>query len=832
MSPTRKSRGRSAEKSPKPAANSAPATKRKASKSASAGRSAKAAGSSTRDARAVAEIEVAELGLAGKVRTVIYIHGIRNHPDEPQLKAIWDQALFQNPMGERTRMAWWVDRSRYPQPPRGDEECGPPARAPDNGVRMLTNIETDPFRAESSELLIQQITDDPEAQQFLRELDASLRDADRAIPASGGVGAKGAGDFTLRLGNRITSRLLLPDVFDFFFREERRQRMREIFRDRLRYAGPCIVIAHSQGSMIAYDVLRELGAADADVQLFVTLGSPLGLPPVRERFRSWTGKKRLPWPPCVRHWHNYAHPRDIVAADADLADDVQKGPDARTVQDVQVRWSGLGSHSICGYLAASEVRTQVLDAVGPEFAQLLSANLAIAGDLVCSYEAAPDSERVPVLIEVRDSLRADPFGAGADDRAVAGIAPARATLREAIERIASTEADQLGIQELDRFIAARLNRAEIEQLRHEAPNLPLQRVWRNAVKRALIETSLDIVQARSAHLAYRALGQGIRWAVLDTGVDARHPHFRTHSTIAAQFDCTRRGPIAEMPATASSDANGHGTHVCGIVAGEFALDVNNRRVELSGIAPRAELVSYKVLGDDGFGEDAFIIKALDHVARINEEAGQAVIQGVNLSLGGSFDPSVFGCGHTPLCNELRRLWRQGVLVVIAAGNEGFQELSTRGGASIAANIDLSIGDPANLEDAIAVGSVHRERPHTYGISYFSSRGPTADGRVKPDLVAPGEKVLSARHFPRALSEQAIRERIRDVSDGYVQLSGTSMAAPHVSGALAAFLSVRREFIGHPDRVKALLLAHATDLGRDRYFQGAGLLNLTRMLALG
>ena len=123
------------------------------------------------------------------------------------------------------------------------------------------------------------------------------------------------------------------------------------------------------------------------------------------------------------------------------------------------------------------------------------------------------------------------------------------------------------------------------------------------------------------------------------------------------------------------------------------------------------------------------------------------IQGVNLSLGGPFDQSVFGCGHTPLCVELRRLWRSGVVVVLAAGNEGFARLQTEDGL-VDANIDLSIGDPANLEEAIAVGSVHKENPYTYGISYFSSRGPTADGRAEARRGGAGERIISCRYRPR------------------------------------------------------------------------------------
>jgi len=246
------------------------------------------------------------------------------------------------------------------------------------------------------------------------------------------------------------------------------------------------------------------------------------------------------------------------------------------------------------------------------------------------------------------------------------------------------------------------------------------------------------------------------------------------------------------------------------------------------MAPKCSLYGFKVLGDDGGCQDSWIIKALDRIAELNERAGQLVIHGVNLSLGGNFDPSVFGTGHTPLCQELRQLWRQGVLVCLAAGNEGYALLRAQAGY-IQANMDITIGDPANLDEAIAVGSVHQTNPHTYGISYFSSRGPTADGRRKPDLVAPGERIVSARHDWQGPVPP--EPNLPGLEDLYVEMSGTSMAAPHVSGILAAFLSLRREFIGYPDRVKKILLDSCVDLGRDPYMQGAGLPNLIKMLAL-
>jgi subtilisin family serine protease len=228
-------------------------------------------------------------------------------------------------------------------------------------------------------------------------------------------------------------------------------------------------------------------------------------------------------------------------------------------------------------------------------------------------------------------------------------------------------------------------------------------------------------------------------------------------------------------------------------------------------------VVYKVLDDKGQGEDAWIIKALDHIAEQNDNIAEGLaIHGINLSLGGPFDNTVYGCGFSPICVELRRLWRDGVLVVVASGNEGQVQVRTSDGDNEINNY-MSIGDPANLDECIAVGSVNADKPHLYGVSSFSSRGPTADGRAKPDVIAPGERISSCN------------SRFRGDDDMYYQESGTSMAAPHVSGLLAAFLSVRREFRGRPDEVKKVLLDACVDINRDRYHQGKGIPNLMQML---
>jgi subtilisin family serine protease len=103
-------------------------------------------------------------------------------------------------------------------------------------------------------------------------------------------------------------------------------------------------------------------------------------------------------------------------------------------------------------------------------------------------------------------------------------------------------------------------------------------------------------------------------------------------------------------------------------------------------------------------------------------------------------------------------------------------------------------------------------PHTYGVSYFSSRGPTGDGRAKPDLVAPGERIFSS--VPNKLG---------------ATLDGTSMAAPHVSGAAALLMARHSELIGQTAMIKKILCSTATDLGRVVQYQGSGLLDILRAL---
>jgi subtilisin family serine protease len=243
------------------------------------------------------------------------------------------------------------------------------------------------------------------------------------------------------------------------------------------------------------------------------------------------------------------------------------------------------------------------------------------------------------------------------------------------------------------------------------------------------------------------------------------------------------------------------------------------------MAPRCRLLSLKALdvrdNQEAAGQTSSLIAALEYIQELNGYGRRIRVHGVNLSVGYNFDPDWFACGQSPLCVEVDRLVRSGVVVVVAAGNTGYGWVKTKFRDVVPAGMDLSINDPGNAELAITVGSTHRDMPHTYGVSYFSSKGPTGDGRQKPDLVAPGEKILSAASGgdAKASPPEAL----------YREESGTSMAAPHVSGAIAAFLSIRSEFNGQAEAVKRIFLDAATDLGRVHYFQGRGVVDLMRAI---
>lgn len=411
-----------------------------------------------------------------------------------------------------------------------------------------------------------------------------------------------------------------------------------------------------------------------------------------------------------------------------------------------------------------------------------------------------------------------------------------------------------------------LVKADEEQAKELRDRL-IYRIWPDFPLSPLIDRSVGTIKGDAAVRSYEATGDGIVWAVIDSGIAARHIHFGNpaepkkhllfHPDVAELHrDFTGDKPSEPAPIkSALTDGYGHGTHVAGIIAGGLSKGLKGKafRVyenvyvsdpssenkehkiqrrtvanpeKLQGVAPRCKLVSLKVLDDGGEGRTSNIMRALEYIRRdLNADPKLLRVHGVNLSLGYEFDAEMFACGQSPLCVEVDRLVKSGVIVVVAAGNTGYGRLNSQQ-RQTKVGLANTINDPGNSSLAITVGATHRDSPHLYGVSYFSSKGPTGDGRLKPDLVAPGERITSCAAGKKLVSRGG---EIEDGVAAYIDDSGTSMAAPHVSGAIAAFLSIRREFIQRPEEVKRIFLESATPLGRERYFEGHGLVDLMRAI---
>jgi serine protease AprX len=413
--------------------------------------------------------------------------------------------------------------------------------------------------------------------------------------------------------------------------------------------------------------------------------------------------------------------------------------------------------------------------------------------------------------------------------------------------------NQLKSRYSQQYLFARLKKSVIKELVKQdtikfiptPTQKAIHRIWPDFRTQGFINKSLSTVKADAARSAFSALGEGIVWAVIDSGIDHSHPHFQTYSNLCLEpsLNALDFTALKEGKGEPTKDGSGHGTHVAGIIAGamdnkkgEKIVAVSRHRNEageiltteveldqISGMAPKCKLLSLKVLDQDGTGDTSSIIAALEYIQELNGYGRRLKIHGVNLSVGYDFEPKWFACGQSPLCIEVDRLVRSGV-VVVASGNTGYGTLMSTSRGPVSAGMNLTINDPGNAELAITVGSTHRDMPHIYGVSFFSSKGPTGDGRAKPDLVAPGEKIISCAAGKKLQNLPTVNQEVQ-----YIEDSGTSMAAPHVSGVIAAFLSVRREFIGQPEKVKEIFLATATDLKRDRYFQGHGLVDLMRAI---
>ncbi len=407
-------------------------------------------------------------------------------------------------------------------------------------------------------------------------------------------------------------------------------------------------------------------------------------------------------------------------------------------------------------------------------------------------------------------------------------------------------------------------RSHAEAVEPPLESQPVFQISLNRKASPAVGKSVPAVKGDAARTLFRVCCDKIAWAVLDSGIQSDHPalaeskekggksrviraydfsNIRKIFSLENEFDVKRAeriklvlGDRINDPKFANADQEfaqlaedagnsrpidwkiaekyielprdtpplgNHGTHVAGIIG---AQEVNE---ESAGMCPDIKLYDFRVLSDTVHNTEFAIIAALQFIRYLNTSQGFTRIHGANLSLSIPHDVRNFACGRTPICAECTRLVDSGVVVVAAAGNLGYHSFETKDG-SYDGYTAFSITDPGNADDVITVGATHRSWPHTFGVSFFSSRGPTGDGRIKPDIVAPGEKIRSCL-----------------AGDKWGELDGTSMAAPHVSGAAAMLMARYAELIGQPRKLKKILCETATDLARERTFQGHGMLDVLR-----
>jgi subtilisin family serine protease len=272
-----------------------------------------------------------------------------------------------------------------------------------------------------------------------------------------------------------------------------------------------------------------------------------------------------------------------------------------------------------------------------------------------------------------------------------------------------------------------------------------------------------------------ANGSGIVVAVLDTGIDGTHPALA--GKVIGGHDFINDDSDA-------MDDHGHGTHVAGIIAAQSPV--------VTGVAPGAKLLAYKVLNADGRGTVSAVLAAIERALDPNGDGNPADHADIiNLSLGDRGHPD------DPMARAVDNAVALGVVVCVAAGNDGAFH---------------RIGTPAGAANAITVGASATEGDTTV-LAFFSSRGPaTGTAAIKPDLIAPGRDIYSS-----------------GLNHGYITLSGTSMATPYVAGLAALLLEEHPEWT--PARIKSALVTTAQPVDEEEVMaQGTGSADLARASA--
>lgn len=302
----------------------------------------------------------------------------------------------------------------------------------------------------------------------------------------------------------------------------------------------------------------------------------------------------------------------------------------------------------------------------------------------------------------------------------------------------------------------------------------ITKVWLDARVTTTLAESVDQIRAPQAWEAGHT-GEGVTVGVLDSGIDAEHPDLVGVVREARDFTDSPSG---------AQDVDGHGTHVASTIAGRGEASDG----QYVGVAPDAQLLVGKVIGDNGEGTTSQVIAGMEWAA----EQGADI---VNMSLG----VAVPSDGTDLISVALNELTDQsGTLFVVAAGN-----------------VRNVLGAPAAADAALTVGAVDKQDV----LAAFSSRGPRIiDHAIKPDITAPGVGIVAAR------ADGAFA--LDPVGSHYMSLDGTSMAAPHAAGVAAILAEQHPNWT--PERTKAALTSAAEPIsGYTVFEQGAGRLDVAK-----
>jgi serine protease AprX len=371
--------------------------------------------------------------------------------------------------------------------------------------------------------------------------------------------------------------------------------------------------------------------------------------------------------------------------------------------------------------------------------------------------ALPPEEVIPVIVKYTSaSLMA------------AGLVEGLALSPEALARFAEEilKPWREAIFRHFRLIPATALRVKAGELKALEEDPRVEAIWPDKPVYALLDVSVPLIRAPQVW-EKGFTGRGIKVAVVDTGIDYEHPDFSGRILAYTSF-----------VGGDGKDDHGHGTHVAGIIAGSGEASGGKYR----GVAPEALLLSAKVLRADGSGMMSDVMAGIEWAV----EQGAKVI---NLSLG-SPGPCDGTDALSAMCDAAVKA---GVVVCAAAGNDG----PSPG----------TVGSPGCAREVITVGA----SDDSDQVAPFSSRGPTADGRVKPDILFPGVGIVSCRAGGTSMGNP--------VDDFYTSASGTSMATPHASGVAALLLQAYPDL--NPAQVKARMMASALNLNLDPNTQGAG-----------